>query len=102
MPTEEVRKLIQALRNIQITGNGSAGAGERIISGNLNMPISENTSFDVGLSSVKVPGFNKNMLTNVGVKHRTNNGMNIGVNANLEPNEYGSNRGLMATFGVPF
>ena len=98
MPTEEVRKLIQALSNIQITGGGNAGAGERIIYGNLNMPISENTSVDVGGSSVKVPGFNKNMLTNFGVNHTTNNGLKVGVNVNPMRN----NRGLMATFGADF
>ncbi len=98
MDNERIRKLIQALSDTQITGGGNAGARERIIYGNLNMPLSENTSVDVGVNSVKVPGFNKNMLTNFGVNHTTNNGLKFGVNVNPMRN----NRGLMATFGTDF
>ena len=102
MITEEVRKLIQALSRTQVSGGGNAGAGERIMYANLNMPVSDNTSFDVGVNSVKVPGLNKNEITNFGVNHRTDDGLNVGLNANLQPNEYGKNRGLMGTLSKNF
>ena len=100
MITEEVRKLIQALSRTQVSGGGNAGAGERIMYANLNMPVSENTSFDVGVNSAKVQGFNKNEITNLGVNHITDNGLKVGVKANLQPNEYGKNRFGMFTIGT--
>ena len=98
MITEEVRKLIQALSRTQVSGGGNAGAGERIMYANLNMPVSDNTSFDVGVNSVKVPGLNKNEITNFGVNHRTNNGVQVGANFNPMRN----NRGGMFTIGTEF
>ena len=44
---------------------------------------------NVGGSSVKVPGFKQNMITNVGGNYITDDGLNVGLNANLQPNEYG-------------
>ena len=102
MITEEVRKLIQALSRTQVSGGGNAVAGERIMYAEANIPLSDNFSVDVGGSSVKVPGFKQNMITNFGGNYITDDGLNVGLNANLQPNEYGKNRGLMATFSKDF
>ena len=42
MITEEVRKLIQALSRTQVSGGGNAGAGERIMYAEANIPLSDN------------------------------------------------------------